>query len=205
MSVFSFSKKNTLSKFVLVEDVNSLVEATRKYHENWALPIYNDSTVNNLWLSDEIMAKHLRYTEKHDTGSFWNTTETIVYTRRGLLTICTLFSSSWGIEKEGRLLCPIGQAPAWKRSKVIPSYHWCYDQREPFKKIWKNNLTNNTDIKSIRKQMFISAIIYLWPIPLPQTIKIASGYIWYIKVKPINLSKPIRLWSDLWLSTFSSR
>lgn len=92
--------------------------------------------------------------EKHDKGSFWNMTVTIVYNKRGLLTIWTLFSSSCGIENEGRLLCPIGQAPAWKRSKVIPSlYHWHYVQRS-IQKIWKNNLTNNTIIKSFQEQMF---------------------------------------------------
>lgn len=92
--------------------------------------------------------------EKHDKGSFWNMTVTIVYNKRGLLTIWTLFSSSCGIEKEGRLLCPIGQAPAWKRSKVIPSlYHWHYVQRS-IQKILKNNLTNNTIIKSFKEQMF---------------------------------------------------
>lgn len=92
--------------------------------------------------------------EKHDKGSFWNMTVSTVYNKRSLLTICTLFSSSCGIEKEGRLLCPIGQAPAWKRSKVIPSlYHWHYVQRS-IQKIWKNNLTNNKYIKSFKEQMF---------------------------------------------------
>lgn len=140
-----------------------------------------------------------------DKGSFWNMTVTIVYNKRGLLTICTLFSSSCGIEKEGRLLCPIGQAPAWKRSKVIPSlYH--YVQRS-IQKIWKNNLTNNIDWNEIfqRANVLICYHIIYDQFKCHCEVKLQLAIFGtFKKVKQINMSYSIRAKSNLWQSNFFS-
>lgn len=50
--VFSFSKKDNSSKFVFVENVNSLGRATQEYHENWATANSNDFTVLVIWKSE---------------------------------------------------------------------------------------------------------------------------------------------------------
>lgn len=70
--VFSFSKKDNSSKFVFVENVNSLGRATQEYHENWATANSNDFTVLVIWKSEVLNMCEYALSEEKNT-KFSNT------------------------------------------------------------------------------------------------------------------------------------